>query len=89
MIGAMTASWGPWPIWGIRSAIRRSAMSCTATLFRPHLSESARQPGRHSFGVLGGFALRRLLAVQRRGRRGHRSFETKQETIIDRPSPPL
>jgi hypothetical protein len=39
--------------------------------------------------VLGGFALRRLLAVQRRGRRGHRSFETKQKTIIDRPSPPL
>jgi hypothetical protein len=44
---------------------------------------------RRRVNVLGGFPLRRLLAVQRRGRRGHRSFETKQETIIDRPSPPL
>jgi len=41
-----------WPIWGIRSATRRSAMSCNATLCRPRRSASARQPGRLSFGCI-------------------------------------
>jgi putative transposase len=39
-------------IWGTRSAIRRSAMSCNATLCRPRPSASARQPGRLSFGSI-------------------------------------
>ncbi len=38
--------WG----YGIRSAIRRSAMSCSATACRAHLSASGRPPGRPSFG---------------------------------------
>ena len=36
MIGAMTGSRARLPIWGMRSAIRLSAMSCNATLYRPH-----------------------------------------------------
>ena len=40
---------GHWPIWGTRSAIRLSAMSCNATLCRPRPSASAQQPGRLSF----------------------------------------
>jgi len=37
---------------GMRSAIRLSAMSCNATLYRPHPSASARQPGRPSFAPI-------------------------------------
>src|SRR6266581_7178902 len=37
---------------GTRSAIRRSAMSCNATLCRPRQSASAPQPGRPSFGSI-------------------------------------
>jgi putative transposase len=37
---------------GTRSAIRRSAMSCNATLCRPRQSANARQPGRLSFGPI-------------------------------------
>ncbi len=40
---------GHWPIWGMRSATRRSAMSCGATVCRPHRSASAQPPGRTSF----------------------------------------
>ena len=47
---AMTGLRGPWPIWAIMSAIRRLAMSCTATLSHPRLSASERPPGRPSFG---------------------------------------
>ena len=43
---------GAWPIWGTKSAIRRSAMSCNATLCRPRPSASARQLGRLSFGPI-------------------------------------
>jgi hypothetical protein len=32
----MTGSWGRWPIWGTTSAIRRSVMSSSATVCRPH-----------------------------------------------------
>ena len=49
VIGAMTGSLGRWPIWGIRSAIRRSAMSCNATVCRWHRNASARAHGRPSF----------------------------------------
>ena len=35
MTGVMTGLRGRWPIWGIRSAIRRSAMSCNATALPP------------------------------------------------------
>jgi hypothetical protein len=48
--GAMTGLLGHWPIWVMRSAIRRSAMSSSATVCRPHLSASAQPPGRPSFG---------------------------------------
>src|SRR5260370_36194052 len=41
---------GRWPIWGMRSAIKRSAMSCNVTLCLPHQSASARHLGRPSFG---------------------------------------
>jgi hypothetical protein len=43
---------GRWLIWAMRSAIRRSEMSCDATLYRPRQSASARQPGRLSFGSI-------------------------------------
>ena len=52
MIGAMTGSPGRWPIWGTRSAIRRSAMSCNATVCRRHRSASARPHGQPSFGPI-------------------------------------
>ena len=38
-----------WPIWDIVYAIRRSAMSCSATVCRRRGSASARPPGRRSF----------------------------------------
>ena len=41
MTGVMTGSWGRWPIWGIRFAIRRSAMSCNATVCRQRRSAGA------------------------------------------------
>jgi hypothetical protein len=40
---------GRWPIWDIVYAIRRSAMSCSATVCRRRRSASGRPPGRHSF----------------------------------------
>src|SRR4029079_14398140 len=41
-----------WPIWGTRSAIRRSAMSCNAMVCLRHQNASARPPGRHLFGSI-------------------------------------
>jgi hypothetical protein len=46
----MTGLPGRWPIWDIVYAIRRSAMSCSATVCRPRRSASARLRGRSSFG---------------------------------------
>jgi putative transposase len=42
---------GRWPIWDIVYAIRRSAMSCSATVCRRRRSASARPPGRRSFAI--------------------------------------
>src|ERR1022692_2035807 len=47
----MIGLWGRWPIWGMRSRIKRSAMFCNATVYRPRRSASTRPPGRHSFGL--------------------------------------
>jgi len=57
VIGVMPGSLGRWPIWDIRSAIRRSAMSCNATDWHRHRSASARHMGglhSDSPGALGG-----------------------------------
>src|ERR1035437_3988566 len=43
--GAMIGLWGRWPIWGMRSRIKRSAMFCNATVYRPRRSASTRPPG--------------------------------------------
>jgi hypothetical protein len=43
---------GRWPIWGTRSAIKRSATSCDVTACHRHQNASARQPGRRSFGSI-------------------------------------
>jgi hypothetical protein len=42
VIGVVTGLWGRWPIWDIRSAIRRSAMSYNAMVCRRHENASAR-----------------------------------------------
>src|SRR5664280_679340 len=34
----MIGLWGRWPIWGMRSRIKRSAMFCNATVYRPRRS---------------------------------------------------
>ena len=40
---------GHWPIWGMRFLIKRSVMSCDATVCRRHRSASARSHGQRSF----------------------------------------
>jgi hypothetical protein len=47
---AMTGLRARWPIWGMRIAIRRSAMSCNAMVCRPHPSAGEQLLGRPSFG---------------------------------------
>src|SRR5659263_232791 len=47
----MIGSWGRWPIWGMRYRIKRSAIFCAVTVYRPRRSASTRPPGRHSFGL--------------------------------------
>src|ERR1017187_6808034 len=47
----MIGLWGRWPIWGMRSRIKRSAMFFNATVYRPRRSASTQPSGRHSFGL--------------------------------------
>jgi hypothetical protein len=42
---------GRWPIWGMRSRIKRSVMFCAVTAYRPHRRASKQPPGWHSFGL--------------------------------------
>src|SRR5215467_12924456 len=46
----MTGLSAPWPIWGMRFPLKRSAMSCDDMLCRPRRSASARPHGRPLFG---------------------------------------
>src|SRR3977135_1476136 len=48
----MTESPGHWPIWGMRFLIKRSVMSCDATVCRRHRSGSVRSHGQRSFGPI-------------------------------------
>src|ERR1035437_6172911 len=45
----MIGLWGRWPIWGMRSRIKRSAMFCNATVYRPRRDEI--EAGLHLYAI--------------------------------------